>query len=583
MLRLDTTEYLTNGSSIAEDTNSALATALATATTAATNDNDDHDDDDHCSSLWKKATVTKTGTTTMDSSRDSSRVLPMTLLLPKPSTPAQWKASFRTSTDDELRSLLVVQQQRHHRDASNGKGNGNGFEHDLSPLGAELRKTASRIKEYRALEKAILDADADADTSDSSNTTTTNTLASKHGVSSAANAVCFYRAHHPAANHHDDAEADAELIDLCLRILEVSSSSLSLGRDTYKRTMSASTISISSNSSSNINSGRTHTRGESKTTTTTTNANSNATAEQHQQPPPIIIPTLSKLRQKLVPSKLKEHVFWESLWVVLYERKKIRGKQAILKRIEHSANATVSALALKKQHESCLGSNNSAIAPNERNRIAVLEKQLNDSWECISELTVRIRAEAREREATEELAEKLWLVMKIQKETSDPRNNPSLNHDSKDLPSATKTIEFSTGGDTNNISNQNKNNSNNNNNNNTLPCIQYGNDDNASVESSEEVKHESVVAAKEKCQQQQQQQQQQKQHAGQWEMSKDSLEFLAFPSEAKEALRTEKQKRLARVNEEMAFILDSDHPKDSRGEWSCCHKANYNDVCGSPR
>jgi hypothetical protein len=43
------------------------------------------------------------------------------------------------------------------------------------------------------------------------------------------------------------------------------------------------------------------------------------------------------------------------------------------------------------------------------------------------------------------------------------------------------------------------------------------------------------------------------------------------------------ERRLARVNEEMAFILDSDDPKDSRGEWSCCHKANYNDVCGSPR
>ena len=75
-------------------------------------------------------------------------------------------------------------------------------------------------------------------------------------------------------------------------------------------------------------------------------------------------------------------------------------------------------------------------------------------------------------------------------------------------------------------------------------------------------------------------QQQRQQHTGEWILSKDSVEFLAFPSEAKEALRREKQKRLTTVANEMAFILDSDDPIDSRGEWSCCHKTDYSGDCG---
>jgi hypothetical protein len=451
------------------------------------------------------------------------------VLLPKPSTPAQWKTSFRTSTDDELRSLLVQQH-----DITGNRSSSNS-ERDLSPLGAELRRTASRIKEYRALEKAIFDAHARG------STTHHHPKKYESTSSASANVVCFYKAHPANPNDDDDhdaeADANAELIELCLRILEISSSR---GKDVYKRTISVSII-------SSVN-GRTHTRGESETTTM-----------DAKQPP--MIPTLSELRQKLVPSKLKEHVFWESLWVVLYERKKIRSKQAVMERIEYSANET-SALLTEKKYQSRLGSN-SAIAPNERKRIALLERQLNASWECISDLTVRNQAEAREREAMEELVEKLWLMIQMQKQKqkNDPNaNNPSnQQHYSMDLPPATKTINTSTGDATNN--------------NNNLPCVQYGNGDNESAESSEEAEHETIAAAEEK----------QQQHIGQWEMSKDSLEFLAFPSEAKGALRTEKQKRLARVNEEMAFILDSDDPKDSRGEWSCCHKANYNDVCGSPR
>ena len=62
-------------------------------------------------------------------------------------------------------------------------------------------------------------------------------------------------------------------------------------------------------------------------------------------------------------------------------------------------------------------------------------------------------------------------------------------------------------------------------------------------------------------------------------MSQDSIQFLEYPQDAKVALRTEKQKRLKRVQDEMKFILDSDNIEDSHGEWSCCKKTNYFDEC----
>jgi len=68
-------------------------------------------------------------------------------------------------------------------------------------------------------------------------------------------------------------------------------------------------------------------------------------------------------------------------------------------------------------------------------------------------------------------------------------------------------------------------------------------------------------------------------HQGQWQMDKDSVEFLAYPPEVKEAMRTEKQKRLRQVQKEMKFILDSDNIEDTHGKWDCCEKTDYNAEC----
>mmetsp|Transcript_27621 Transcript_27621/g.67183 ORF Transcript_27621/g.67183 Transcript_27621/m.67183 type:complete len:226 (-) Transcript_27621:49-726(-) len=68
-------------------------------------------------------------------------------------------------------------------------------------------------------------------------------------------------------------------------------------------------------------------------------------------------------------------------------------------------------------------------------------------------------------------------------------------------------------------------------------------------------------------------------HKGQWKINKDSEEFLAYPEDVKEAMRTEKQKRLRQVREEMQFILDSDNIEDSQGQWDCCGGTEYDADC----
>lgn len=70
-------------------------------------------------------------------------------------------------------------------------------------------------------------------------------------------------------------------------------------------------------------------------------------------------------------------------------------------------------------------------------------------------------------------------------------------------------------------------------------------------------------------------------HTGTWVMDKDSREFLEFPDELKENMRQEKQKRLNEVRAEMKFILDSDNIEDSTGQWSCCGAKEYKMECKS--
>jgi len=403
--------------------------------------------------IENNTTTTTTATSAPQKPQNESKSKnPSRPLLLEPSTPAQWIASFRTSTDDELISLS--------EEGCKVVDDDNKLNHycDLSPLCAEIRSMATKIAEYRIMEKSlgkIGSVDSPKNNSDAST-------------------VCFYdfrSTKKSAIDDEDDDNHDEDLIDLCERILNASSSKYIPPR------------------------------GKSRS------------SKNNKSPKPMY--TLSRVRQKLVPSKLKEHIFWESLWVILYERKTSRAQQAFFQIVETSTNEEAT-------------SNQDILV------------QLQTAKECISEFKLRYQEETKKREQMEALVAEMWKTM------------PKSHEEEKKSQSNSSPQE-------------------------THPCVKFGGSTKDSPADDEEEEEHHVVQDQPTettpktviCK-----------HTGTWVMSADSIEFLAFPSEAKEALRTEKQKRLKRVMEEMAFILDSDHPKDSRGEWSCCHKTNYHDACG---
>lgn len=221
--------------------------------------------------------------------------------------------------------------------------------------------------------------------------------------------------------------------------------------------------------------------------------------------------TLSLVRQKLVPGKMKEHVFWETLWVILYERNRSRDRKDFWKRLEFMANEAIIASSnpgtdtKNRYHTRFLSPQQQQHMVHHQQRqqqveIKKLRDKLKTAWDCVSRLTVETANNATEKERTEGLVRKLWSrVREMERERNNNNNN------NKQQPSSP----------------------------------------------------------------------QQQRHTGTWQMTKDSTEFLALPEDAKESLRLEKQKRLARVREEMRFILDSDAVEDSHGEWTCCHRTDY--------
>ena len=72
-------------------------------------------------------------------------------------------------------------------------------------------------------------------------------------------------------------------------------------------------------------------------------------------------------------------------------------------------------------------------------------------------------------------------------------------------------------------------------------------------------------------------------HRGEWVIDKDSRDFLSYPTEVKENMRKEKQKRLQQVQREMKFILDSDNVEDSNGKWACCGQTEYRSQCSKTK
>ena len=401
----------------------------------------------------------------------------------QPSSPSEWIDAFRTSTDEELISLL--------EEGISLESDQSIAFRDLTPLCTELRCVASSIQKYRAFQKTMgLKMEASPDTN----------LSKKHSNSSAG---CFYNLRSSSQNSSQNTyiENDTDIIDLCKRILEASSS----------------------RASHNIHRKNIRKSNNEKTTRK-----------------PML--TLSRVRQKLVPSKLKEHIFWESLWVLLFERKKARQQQDLFARIKNSTNDFNA-----NNHQNYAEENSY-----NKNRIAFLEEQLRNARRCISGLVVQYNAETREREEMEKVIEQMWEMIPRNLEGANLSQNASVNTLESNHTRLVKTGSH--------------------NRDNTVLISEKENDKtitSVNITTNAE-KSSSTTTQHSPCH-----------HTGTWIMTKDSIEFLAYPSEAKEALRAEKQKRLKRVTEEMAFILDSDHPKDSHGEWSCCNKTDFNAVCGS--
>ena len=439
------------------------------------------------SSLWKIKESTIPGN--RNKSNSTSR------MLLKPSTPEQWKSTFGSLTDDELILLLNPKEEEEKP-------------YDLTPLGVEIKKMATKIKEYQSFMAMISKSSSSNNENDNAERMNTNQQTSS--------TVCFYKTKKQGAGfnlHQENSNSDdTALIALCVRILKASSDhGKQFGGDRRK-------------------------------------FHKKFVKEHPKQKPPIV--TLSRLRLKLVPSKLKEHVFWESLWMILHERHEQLCQHEFWKEVGETSHKALSSLEREKEEEK-----ERELAPHIR--IALLEEQLRCAWDHISDLTEMHQSQAKSKEISDELLEGLWKI--TDKESFQSKRTTSA-----------PCVSSST---TNNGKHHRQNSSMS-----SLPCVRISeNKLNESVDNEtdddkndDETQLQDINSTTKK------------QHPGSWKMSKDSLEFLEFPTEAKEALRTEKQKRLKRVREEMAFILDSDDPKDSKGEWTCCHKTNYNDDCGCP-
>eukprot|EP00536_Pseudo-nitzschia_multiseries_P018030 jgi/Psemu1/293304/fgenesh1_pg.2071_\ len=303
-------------------------------------------DEHECQHEYRKESPAQTQIQPPSSSSSPSPPPPPLML--NLSTPSQWIVTFGTFTDVELTDLLQDSEDKDKHKHKHKHETTN----DLKPLYDQIRVQAVRIRDYRSLQ-AVLSEDPD--------TTTEGGAGAPCGYASE-EAVCFYNSSRnlfprSPSSPDNDRENDP-LIELCERILAASSASSS-------------------------------------------RASSRAAP---------LLSTLARVRQKLVPGKLKEHVFWESLWTLLYEKHHVRTTARFWKQLEQQIHR--------------------------------------------------------------------------------------------------------------------------------------------------------------------------RPHTGTWQPTPNSVAFWSYPEDAKRALREEKQKRLARVREELRFVLDTDKIEDSLGEWTCCHKTRYNDGCG---
>ena len=456
------------------------------------------------------------------------------------STPTQWKDSLKQLSDEQLKDLLLVDTNDTDTDNDNDP---------VQRFYDEIKMTASRIKQYRMFEKEIItreeeseDHDADADvqlvvsspaslTRHCHNTDNNDDHGNSNHKRRSSSEFSFYRytasksiegqqQQQQQQQQYDRDNHDDELIRLCVRILD-------LTRPT-------------------------------KTKTTTTKA--------------AIVVDVSKIRLRLVPSRMKEHIFWESLFVLLYQRVKQHTQNALYKRIENSVNDEVRGLPTMNN----TSANTSNTITTHTNQEEVIKEKIKTSRHFVSQLIVQNDILREEKEQLEQYVYKLWTVHTTKKKESPQQ--PQHQHRQTTKKEIKKQEEDEDGNEEEKeketTNRQKKNQHQKQNDTNNDRCINCGfENDNGSTKDNNTRPSAVAASPPEREQQQPQPQNNKKQHKGTWIVSKETLEFLQYPQEAKQALRVEKQKRLTRVQEEMKFIIDSDdHLQDTHGYWDCCQQ-----------
>ena len=231
--------------------------------------------------------------------------------------------------------------------------------------------------------------------------------------------------------------------------------------------------------------------------------------------------TMAKLRFKLVPTKLKEHLFWQSLWTILYYE--IMKQDHHQQQQDPTNNGNVDDVkqqpaAVPKQHTRQLTSSSSTYSYDNIDGSSVYTSSTIDDDKLFQDF---------QKEQVEKTIFKLRRTIERQqwkmddmKEEIIKLKTEKLNHLMKQQPQqedkATSTTATTT------------------------------------------AKH---------------------QHPGRWIMDQDSIDFLKYPTELKQNLRDEKHKRLREVKAQMKFILDSDQIEDSNGHWDCCQSPQYASDC----
>jgi hypothetical protein len=262
--------------------------------------------------------------------------------------------------------------------------------------------------------------------------------------------------------------------------------------------------------------------------------------------------TMAKLRFKLVPTKLKEHLFWQSLWTILYYEAIHQQKQqqqqveeeVVGEDNEETTPQKTSPIVKQQQHRRQPTASSTSSSYNSidesLNSMSVDDDRLFQDFqkEQVEKTIFKLRRQIeRQQWKIEELQQTVMSLREEQMERKHRQQQQQQEEEEVQTMNATYAPA-------------------------SPPSTSTSDDNDTSQQ-----------------QQQQQQQQVQHHHVGEWTMDQDSIDFLQYPEELKQNLRDEKRKRLEEVRGQMRFILDTDNVEDSNGRWTCCQSQQYKSVC----